>query len=338
MKMRSTTSAFAAALFLVGTACSSDAPSTTGPDLFSGTLTSDILADGDATIQVCKTSFQDVFPELFPENPPDLTLGESFDFNISANGGNVIPANGDFSLVAGTWNDVNFGTGQAENTVHCEVVWTNIGDTENDMITISEILPEGTFLKSVSVRYLDDVDNFGQQYGPEDDPEITFAARVGTRIFFKNMVVEPPPPPPTSQGCTPGYWRQVHHYGNWVNYAPSDLFDDVFGVSYDSDLELGDAVQLNGGQEKALFRHAVAALLNAASPLVDYPFTEGEIIASTAAAFNSGDNGIMESLKNEFADANEAGCDLGRAELPEDESGDGADEGNNGNKGKAKKK
>ena len=28
-------------------------------------------------------------------------------------------------------------------------------------------------------------------------------------------------PPPSFQGCTPGYWKQPHHFGNWVGYVPT---------------------------------------------------------------------------------------------------------------------
>jgi hypothetical protein len=72
----------------------------------------------------------------------------------------------------------------------------------------------------------------------------------------------PPPPPGGGQGCTPGYWRQSHHYDSWVGYAPTNDFEAVFGVDASFDPHtLGDADALGGGGEHALARHSLAALL-----------------------------------------------------------------------------
>jgi hypothetical protein len=106
------------------------------------------------------------------------------------------------------------------------------------------------------------------------------------------------------EGCTPGFWRQEHHHGQWVGYSPNDLFSVVFGVG--PAMELGDAVQAEGGGENALMRHAVAALLNATSD-VDYDYTEAEVIAMVKAAFGSG---LFESTKDQFEIQNELGCPL----------------------------
>jgi hypothetical protein len=68
-----------------------------------------------------------------------------------------------------------------------------------------------------------------------------------------------------------------------------------------------------GGGLQALSRHAVAALLNAAHPDIDTPpavDTEAEVIALWQAAFDSGDANLIESTKNLFASANEAGCSV----------------------------
>jgi hypothetical protein len=62
-----------------------------------------------------------------------------------------------------------------------------------------------------------------------------------------------------------------------------------------------------GGGLKALGRHTVAALLNAASSGVDYDYSVADVIADFNAAFASGD---YETQKNLFAVANEQGCPL----------------------------
>ena len=64
------------------------------------------------------------------------------------------------------------------------------------------------------------------------------------------------------EGCTPGYWRQPHHFDSWVpaGHSPTDSFNAVFGVSATGNPTLLQAVKKKGGGEKALLRHATAAL------------------------------------------------------------------------------
>ena len=65
------------------------------------------------------------------------------------------------------------------------------------------------------------------------------------------------------------------------------------------------ALGAGGGGEKALGRHATAALLNVAHPNVSYLFTTNDIISMVQAAYASGD---YESAKNLLAAQNESGC------------------------------
>ena len=108
------------------------------------------------------------------------------------------------------------------------------------------------------------------------------------------------------EGCTPGYWRQAHHYDSWTApYTPDTIYSAVFMVGPDD--RLGDTVQAIGGGLNALLRHSTAALLNAASSDVDYPYTVAEVIAMTQAAINGGD---IEGTKDLFDAANNLGCPL----------------------------
>ncbi len=115
-----------------------------------------------------------------------------------------------------------------------------------------------------------------------------------------------PEDPNDGQGLTPGFWKQPQHFVFWVSYTQDDLFDDVFGVtnSLGGDLTLLEALETGGGGEVAMMRHAVAALLNAANPDVDYAFTEMEIISMVQAAYVSGD---FDGTKNLFEEQNELG-------------------------------
>jgi hypothetical protein len=121
------------------------------------------------------------------------------------------------------------------------------------------------------------------------------------------------PPILPATGCTPGYWKQKHHFDSWVvtGYDPDQTVASVYGPLDPSvdDLTLEEALKQGGGGLKALMRHSVAALLNAANPDVnstDFP-TTADVIAATQAAVNGGD---IEGTKDAFEMANEAGCPL----------------------------
>lgn len=107
------------------------------------------------------------------------------------------------------------------------------------------------------------------------------------------------------EGLTPGYWK--NHLDAWAatGYSTGDSFEGIFGVDVPgASPTLLEAVRAGGGKFTALNRHAVAALLNAAHPDVDYPYTEAEIIAMVQNAYATGD---WSSAKDNLEDANELG-------------------------------
>lgn len=107
-------------------------------------------------------------------------------------------------------------------------------------------------------------------------------------------------PPTGADGCTPGYWK--NHLDSWpaTGYAPSDIFDTVFNTDYfSSTFTLLNAVNQGGGAVNRLARHGTAALLSAAHPDVNYPYTVAEVMAWVQA-------GIADPL----AQANELGCPI----------------------------
>ena len=119
------------------------------------------------------------------------------------------------------------------------------------------------------------------------------------------------PAPAGLQGCTPGYWKQEHHFGAWVGHSPSDAFSTTFGnAAAFPTSTLHDALRFRGGGVFALARHATAGLLSAANPGVNYPYTEQQVIDLFNAAFNSMNPASIEGTKDQLADANELGCPL----------------------------
>ncbi len=105
-------------------------------------------------------------------------------------------------------------------------------------------------------------------------------------------------PPPGGEGCTPGYWK--NHLSAWVptGYATTDDFDIAFSTDYfNPDITLLKAVNLGGGGVNRLARHGTAALLNAAHPNVDYPYTVAQVIYM-----------VQNWMADPLAQANELGC------------------------------
>lgn len=123
-------------------------------------------------------------------------------------------------------------------------------------------------------------------------------------------------------GCTPGFWKQEQHFEFWTGFAPGDSFDTVFMVTSTENWTLLEALKAKGGGENALGRHAVAALLNASNPDVDYKYDVDQVKAMVQAAYASGD---FESIKDGFEEQNELGCTAKGDSDEEDEDEDGGD-------------
>ena len=86
----------------------------------------------------------------------------------------------------------------------------------------------------------------------------------------------------------------------------------VFGAAPASvaNLTLLQGLQEGGGGVDALTRHAIAAVLAAAHPEVDFPLSVAVIPAAVNAAFASGDAATIEALKNVLDGFNNAGCPI----------------------------
>jgi len=179
--------------------------------------------------------------------------------------------------------------------------------------TVTETVPANTTLDSiVRIQWL------GSPSGPSFPSHGDTATFTGTNsasamygleygsvlIFFNTPT---PPPPGGGEGCTPGYWKQPQHFDSYpAPYTSTTLFNDVFADAFPG-MTLAEVAALGGGGLNALGRHTVAALLNAASPGVDYDLTVAQVIAMFDAAYASGD---YETTKNTFEGYNEQGCPL----------------------------
>ncbi len=115
-------------------------------------------------------------------------------------------------------------------------------------------------------------------------PDITFQSEV-----VNTFIVAP-------RGV--GFW--ANHTNLWVGFDPDDSFAATFGLediinpnSSWASMTLLEALNTNGGGNKALARQATAALLNAAHPNVDYAATTEQIIALPAFAYDYGMPGFV---------------------------------------------
>ena len=124
--------------------------------------------------------------------------------------------------------------------------------------------------------------------------------------------------PKKPEGCTPGYWKQPQHLDSWVGFTPGQTLESVFDVPDAfglDDVTLLEALSFRGGPTTAdaasiLLRQAVAAILNAANPDVDYPLSVAEIVARVNAALASGDRSTILALAAELDRLNNLGCPL----------------------------
>lgn len=124
---------------------------------------------------------------------------------------------------------------------------------------------------------------------------------------------------PGNQGCTPGYWK--NHTDSWppTGYSTSQTVGSVFSEAahYPSlnSASLLAALNFGGGSgtsgaAEILLRAAVASLLNAAHPSVDYPRAPAAVIADVNAALASQNRDTMLALAAALDADNNLGCPL----------------------------
>ncbi|MDF2773050.1 MAG: type sorting protein [Geminicoccaceae bacterium] len=120
------------------------------------------------------------------------------------------------------------------------------------------------------------------------------------------------------EGCTPGYWK--NHEDSWTGtgFATNQTLESVFDVPDGLGLDnttLHQALGFGGGPgtlggAQILLRAAVAALLNASHPDVDYTMTTAEVIAAVNAALASNDRDTMLALAGALDEDNNLGCPI----------------------------
>jgi hypothetical protein len=276
---------------------------------FEGGSTTAQISNGSLTVSATPTIMliTNVGPLVPVLGPSSVSIGATVDASCNLVGGIA----GDDLVITGTVDVDPFGAGDVRTgtLLTGEILALGVGD------------PSGT-VDPFDFRFQVTGGALADFYTNED---------AGVTLTIENFLfngdcsgtyqgkpkgdVGPIPPVQPQTGCTPGYWKQKHHYDSWdaTGYLPTQTVSSVFGPLDPSvdNLTLAQALALNGGGLNALIRHAVAALLNAAHPDVNsvaYP-TPAAVIAATQAAV-AGGAGAIEAQKNAFEAANEAGCPL----------------------------
>ena len=212
---------------------------------------------------------------------------------------------------AGTYSNLAVPANQ------CVQLWEHdLTDGTYESITVTEENPPAGFDASFATWQR------GGTLSPSTSGTVAGPVLVGTggrgaTVIFTNT----PSEVLGSEGCTPGYWKQSQHFGNWAGYAPTDLVNTVFGITFSPKAPKGQgsfdgtllgALGLGGGGDIALVRAGAAALLSAASPSVAYPYTTAQVITTVKDALAAGGSSIGTAATL-LDSANNLGCPLGRA-------------------------
>jgi len=165
------------------------------------------------------------------------------------------------------------------------------------------IIKNGDKINFKELKYGDEIRVFGLAACPEEErvegDDVDFYGFVVVVIDFEKK---------GDEGCSQGYWKNHSHSWGPTGYYTTDKYNDIFGVDYDKTKTLLEALDSGGGGENALGRQAVAALLNAAHPRVDYYYTEYEVIDIVKEAY---DRGNFENAKNRLENHNDrSNCPL----------------------------
>jgi len=120
-----------------------------------------------------------------------------------------------------------------------------------------------------------------------------------------------------NEGCSLGFFKN-HPDAFPSPFTPQTTLGTAFPCLSNTTLAnvtLQEALRFKGGKgiegaQRILLRQAVAALLNAASPDIDYPLTVQQVITQVCAAIASNDRQIMLELSSQLDELNNLGCPL----------------------------
>lgn len=195
-------------------------------------------------------------------------------------------------------------------------LWTKIWEANNQLaaaanLVVLEVAPPGMKLDSAWITPF--ARNAGGTFTEENNYKVVASGNSITvegvswnRGAYVSLYNSEVPDEGGGEGCTPGYWKQPQHFDSWTStgYSPNQLFSSVFENAFPG-MTLVQVLEQGGGGLYALGRHTVAALLNGASPAVEFELSAAQVISQFNGVFPGGD---YEGLKNDFAYLNERYC------------------------------
>ncbi len=265
-----------------------------------------IISDGTNPGQVSVLDGLDLAFVLF-DPPVKSTVQQTFSFDAAS-----VDRTATLSMFFGSVKGAASGSGPLRpNSI--EVITGGVTTVFSDELDSNDGEEWDTFVKDITIPA--GATELSVQVFSRDD-NMTGALEASLAWVTAGLSVPDEPGVGDGEGCTPGYWRQDQHFDSWADagFDPSDLFSDVFGRTITvksnagargragdvTDPDLLHAVWAQGGNINALARHAVAALLNAASPNVSYAFTTAEVIGIVQNAIDSGDSSLIEAAKDQL--------------------------------------
>jgi hypothetical protein len=124
--------------------------------------------------------------------------------------------------------------------------------------------------------------------------------------------IDPSPTPKFVNGCGASYWMNPETFSGWPEgYAPENELNALLANKIQEPTSLLVALMFEGGGRPGLLRETVAALLNAESEVLEYPFSAGEIIERVSIALEGDDLAEIEALSDLYRLMNEGSCPLG---------------------------
>jgi hypothetical protein len=200
----------------------------------------------------------------------------------------------------------------------CKNVWLHGGDGLDQVTVTENPVPDGYTVSYVkTVAGTEDTGGSGTN-GASGLVGGISGSLSGVLVVFTNTII-----PTDFFGCTPGFWKNNKKAKDWTSPLDPDALFTAAGFTSPGararvakkkqDLNVVTQIQAlnaNQGDLAALTRHAMAALLNASSPGVDYEFSAADIVLWYNQAVAGTYAGTIEGLKNMFAAANEQGCPL----------------------------
>ncbi len=289
-----------------------------GPNGFKGTLGTaiQIAIDGGDTVEMHTSCSKPIGPGLTAGNFTVIS-GKSRKLNVPlcTLGNGSCPAN---QQVTYTYTLTNNGS-QLSNVVLDD-------DKLGNIDTISFLDAGGTVTRTKQTCLSQTTTNTATAMGILPSGSHCAATPATATV---NLIITPPPPPPGCtgdsddcdddgdnappptgehhNGCSTKYWKDDAHKKQWKMFKSGDRFGAVCKVDSGGNRKLIDTLDVHGGGSKALGRQAVAALLNATNPNVNYYYSASEVKAMVQNAYATKDFTTPTGLLKKY---NNMGCPL----------------------------